>query len=503
VSARLPTSRLCVRGLSKAFGPTRALVDVTLDAAPGEVHAVLGENGAGKSTLMGVLAGALQPDAGEIVIDGERHQPTGPRDARRSGVGIVYQEPQLCPHLTVAENVLLGEEPTRAGLVERSRLRALTELALAQVAVAERDVALCPDDLVLDLSASDRQLVEIARALAQTDCRLLILDEPTSRLAADDVERLFAAIRGLRERGTTILYVSHFLEEVQRIADRFTVLRDGQTVGSGNMAATSLDDIVRLMAGRSTDQAFVRSARERGETVLELGELCGVPLPRSASLTLARGEVLGIAGLVGSGRTELLRALFGLDPIQSGSLRILAYAGPASPAARLRQGVGLLSEDRKREGLAVGLSIADNLTLSRLTGLGPAGLVLPARQRTVTRTWVERLGIRCRRVTQAAMELSGGNQQKLALARLLYHDVDVLLLDEPTRGIDVTSRIEVYRLIDELAARGKAVLMVSSYLPELHSICDRIAVMHRGVLGPARAVAELSEHAVLKEATGA
>jgi ribose transport system ATP-binding protein len=496
-------SRLSVRKLSKAFGPTRALVEVSLEAAQGEVHAVLGENGAGKSTLMGVLSGALVPDAGEVFIDGGRHQPTGPRDARLSGVGIVYQEPQLCPHLSVAENVLLGDEPIRVGLVDRAQMRARVERALGQVAVTQRHSPIRPEDLVMNLSASDQQLVEIARALAQTECRLLILDEPTSRLAADDVERLFAAIRRLRESGTTVLYVSHFLEEVQRIADRFTVLRDGRAVGSGSMSLVTLDDLVRLMGGQAAEQPFVRSARQPGEVLLELRELGGVRLPRSASLTLARGEVVGIAGLVGSGRTELLRAIFGLDPVRRGSIRVLCYTGPASAAARLQQGVGLLSEDRKQEGLAFGLSVADNLTLSRLGGLGPCGLVLPARQHAVARHWVERLGIRCLRVTQPTAQLSGGNQQKLALARLLYHDVDVVLLDEPTRGIDVASRSEVYRLVDELALRGKAVLMVSSYLPELLGVCDRVAVMHRGVLGSARPVGELSEHALLKEATGA
>jgi ribose transport system ATP-binding protein len=452
---------------------------------------------------MGVLAGALQPDAGSMTLDGSNFSPSGPREARAAGIGIVYQEPQLCQHMTVAENVALGHEPTRLGLVDRQAVRERVERALSQVAVADREVPIRPDDLVSDLSTSAQQLVEIARALAQTDCRVLILDEPTSRLTADDVERLFVAIRRLRDGGTTVLYVSHFLEEVQRIADRYTVLRDGRTVGTGQMADVTLDDLVRLMGGRQVEQPFVRSDRPRGEQVLSLRGLAGVTLPRCADLVVHRGEVVGIAGLVGSGRTELLRAIFGLDAVRSGRLEVLGYVGPASPARRLAQGLGLLSEDRKNEGLALGLSLADNLTLSKLDGLGPWGLVLPARQAAAVRPWVERLGIRCHSEEQSAAELSGGNQQKLALARLLYHDVDVVLLDEPTRGIDVASRVEVYRLIDSLALQDKAVLMVSSYLPELLGCCDRIAVMHRGGLGPARPAEELDEHAVLKEATGA
>ena len=496
-------TRLSVRGLSKAFGPTQALDRVELEAAGSEVHAVLGENGAGKSTLMGVLAGALTPDAAAMALDGSPFNPGGPREARAAGIGIVYQEPQLCQHMTVAENVALGHEPSRLGVVNRQELRSRVERALSQVAVADRDVPIRPDDLVSDLSTSAQQLVEIARALAQTDCRVLILDEPTSRLTADDVERLFSAIRRLRDAGTTVLYVSHFLEEVQRIADRYTVLRDGRAVGCGRMQDVTLDELIRLMGGRQVEQPFVRSERTPGEVALSFRDLSGLILPRCADLELSRGEVVGIAGLVGSGRTELLRAIFGLDAVRSGEVRVLGVAGPASPARRLAQGLGLLSEDRKSEGLALGLSIADNLTLSKLDGLGPWGLVLPARQAAAVSPWVERLGIRCRSAEQSAAELSGGNQQKLALARLLYHDVDVVLLDEPTRGIDVASRVEVYRLIDALALQAKAVLMVSSYLPELLGCCDRIAVMHRGRLGPARCARDLDEHTVLKEATGA
>jgi len=280
------------------------------------------------------------------------------------------------------------------------------------------------------------------------------------------------------------------------------VLRDGRTVGSGDARQAARAEIVRMMAGRQMDQLFPRSAHTPGEVVLELDGVGGVVKPDWASLTLRRGEVVGIGGLMGAGRTELLRAVFGLDPVRSGTIRVAAWTGRATPRQRLAQGVGLLSEDRKAEGLALSMSLADNTTLSRLTGMGPAGFIWPSRQHAAAARWIDRLRIRCRSSRQAVSELSGGNQQKVALARLLHHDVDVFLLDEPTRGIDVGSKAEIYALIDELALAGKAILIVSSYLPELLGVCDRVAVMHRGRLGATRPASELTEHAVLMEAMG-
>lgn len=491
-----------VEGVSKAFGRTRALKSVRLAASAGEVHAVLGENGAGKSTLMKVLAGVIAPDEGTITLDGASYAPADPNEARTAGVAIVHQEPQLCPDLTVAENVMLGVEPRRGPLLDRRRMRAVTEEALAQLLDRERG-AIAPDVLVERLPPGDQQMVAIARALAQGTSKVLILDEPTSSLTAKDAERLFAAVAGLREQGRCILYISHFLEEVERICDRYTVLRDGQTVGDGTVGETPMSEVVRLMVGVEVEELFPRSERSPGEIALRVDALVGVDKPTGASLQLRRGEVLGVAGLVGSGRTELLRAIFGLDRVVDGTVRVGSYVGPASPARRLAQGVGMLSEDRKGEGLAASMSVADNLTLSRLEGLGPLGTVLPGRQRAAAQRWIDALRVRVREPGQPISDLSGGNQQKVALARLLHHDVDVLLLDEPTRGIDVRSRAEVYEVIDRLASEGKAVLVVSSYLPELFGICDRIAVMRRGRLGEAKPVASLDQHAVLVEATGA
>jgi len=494
----IPGPRLDVARVSKRFGPTAALDEVSLTVAPGEVHAIVGENGAGKSTLMKILSGAERPDSGAMSLDGVVYRPRDPLDALTRGVAMVYQELSLAPHLTVAENIVLGIEPSRAGVVDRGKARAAAGAAIARL--GRRGIDLDAPANALPVAA--QQIVEIARALARSDPRVLILDEPTSSLADDDVRGLFAAIRALGARGTSVLYISHVLEEVREIADRFTVLRDGRTVGGGEAAAAAREEIVRMMAGRRVDELFPRSAHTPGDVVLELDGVAGAVKPESASLALRRGEVVGVGGLVGAGRTELLRAVFGLDPVRRGTIRVAAWAGWAPPHRRLAQGVGLLSEDRKGEGLALRMSVADNATLSRLGGLGPAGFVRPSRQHAAAARWIERLGIRCRDSRQAAGELSGGNQQKVALARLLHRDVDVFLLDEPTRGIDVGSKAEIYRLIDRLALAGKAVLIVTSYLPELLGVCDRVAVMRKGRLGPLKPSAGLTEHGLLMEAMG-
>ena len=466
------------------------------------MHAVLGENGAGKSTLMNVLAGVVAPDDGAVLLDGAPWKPRGPADARTRGFAMVHQELALCPHLDVAANVVLGIEPSRRGVMHGRAIEALVRPALAQ-AFGQQPID--PRARIADLSTAACQLVEIARALASAHAsgdtlRLLVLDEPTSSLGAVDTERLLSLVRELAERGTTVLYVTHVLEEVSRVAQRFTVLRDGATVGAGDTSSTSIDAIIRMMAGRDIVSAYPRSARTPGEIVVSARALSGARLPLDASFELRRGEVLGLAGIVGAGRTELLRAIFGLDPVRRGQLKVGAWLGPASPARRLAQGVGFASEDRAGEGLALSLPIADNLTLSRL---GPSGPRLPRRTHDAAARWIAQLGIKCAGPGQRASELSGGNQQKVQLARLLHHDVDVLLLDEPTRGIDVMSKAEIARVCDSLASRGKAILLVSSWLPELLGMADRIAVMDRGRLGPARPASECDSASLLREAVGA
>jgi len=504
IDSHQPAVRLQMEGVSKRFGATIALEDVGIKVAAGEVLALVGENGAGKSTLMKVLSGAIKPDAGRMWLDGVPYRPAHPLEARRAGVAMIYQELSLTPHLNVQENIMLGMEPVSLGVVRWKEVRRRAIEAIKEFDNPE----LTPDARVSRLSVGSQQLVEIARALA-IGCRVLVLDEPTSSLTQRDVERLFEIIGRLKQQGKAIIYISHFIEEVKRIADRVTVLRDGRVVGSSDVAAITTDQIVALMVGRQVEELYPRCERQAGEVVLEIEDLAGLKNPRSASLKLRRGEVLGIAGLVGAGRTELLRSLFGLEPVRKGRIRLGLYSGPASPTRRWMQGAGLLSEDRKEEGLALSLSVADNVTLSKLKGFGPLGMVLPSRQDKATRRWLRELDIRCRGPRQPVGSLSGGNQQKVALARLLQHDVDVFLLDEPTRGIDVAAKALVYKLINAVAtgspAEGrqpKAVLMVSSYLPELMGVCDRVAVMCRGILGPTYKVSEVNEHELMFEATG-
>ncbi len=494
-----------MEGVSKRFGATVALEGVDLEVREGEVHALIGENGAGKSTLMKILAGAHLPDEGAMWLDGKPYRPRTPGEGRDAGVAMIYQELSLARHLTVMENIMLGIEPVRGPFLRRGEIKLRAAGAMEQI--GRPDIPL--DLPVGRLSPAEQQLVEIARSVA-TGCRVLVLDEPTSSLTSRDISRLFDLVRRLKERGIAVVYISHVLEEVREISDIFTVLRDGLSVGSGITVDTDVEAIVTMMVGRELEELYPRSARSPGEVVLEVSDLAGLDSPESATLQLRRGEVLGIAGLVGSGRTELLRVIFGLDPVVRGEITVGYHAGPASPAVRWSQGTGLVSEDRYNEGLAVNMSLADNLTLPKLEGMGPCGLVTPSGQERASTPWIEKLQIRCTSPKQPVRDLSGGNQQKVAIARLLHADVDVLLLDEPTRGIDVGSKAQIYKLIDQLTAddpgssRGpRAVLMISSYLPELLGICDRVAVMCRGRLGPARPVGEIDEHRIMLEATGA
>jgi ribose transport system ATP-binding protein len=489
--------RFEMRGIRKAFRATTALAGVDLAVAGGEICGLIGQNGAGKSTLMGILAGALAPDGGEMAIDGRPYAPRSPIEARRAGVAMIYQELSLAPHLSVMENILLGAEPMRFGLVDRSRMRGIATGALAEL--GHDDIS--PDAIVGTLSVAAQQLVEIARALA-VGCRVLVLDEPTSSLGHADVRRLFDLLRRLKQQGHAIVYISHFIEEVKEVADRFVVLRDGRNAGGGPTPDATPAQIVELMVGARVGDLFPRTPREPGAPLLDLDAL----EPGAATFTLHRGEIVGIAGLIGSGRTRLLRTIFGLEPVRAGRVRIGVVSGPATPHQRWQQRVGFLSEDRKDEGLALALDVGDNLTMTRMEPFGRAGFVSPARQAQAAQKWIERLEIKCTGPGQPSSELSGGNQQKIAIARLLHHDVDALVLDEPTRGVDVGSKAQIYRLVDGLVSRehggaAKGVLMVSSYLPELLGLCDRIAVMRRGRLAPPVPAASLTEHELMMAAT--
>ena len=490
---------LTMSGVSKRFGPTVALKNVDLELAGGEVLALIGENGAGKSTLMKVLSGAHQPDSGVMTLAGEPYAPRNPLQARQAGVAMIYQELSIAPHLSVMENILLGVEPGGGPMISWRQMREQAKTALSQVGRPDID----PAALAGDLGIAEQQLVEIARSVA-LGARVLVLDEPTSSLTRRDIANLFTMLRGLRDKGLGIVYISHFLEEVREISSRFTVLRDGASVGGGVTTEVADEQIVKLMVGRDVEDLYPRGHHVPGEVALEVTGLSGITKPLGANLQLRCGEVVGIAGLVGAGRTELLRTIFGLDAVRSGKVIVGSYQGPASPGRRWDQGVGMVSEDRKTEGLALSMSIADNITLSNPRNLGPLGLVLPSRQDVASQPWIRKLVVKCRSPRQLVGDLSGGNQQKVAIARLLQHDVDVLLLDEPTRGVDIGAKAQIYQLINELVTQPepKAVLVVSSYLPELLGICDRIAVMSRGTLGQARPTAEWNEHTLMAEAIG-
>jgi ribose transport system ATP-binding protein len=487
-----------MKDVTKSFGATHALDGVSLRVDAGEVHALVGENGAGKSTLMKILSGAYRPDSGTMALGGLPYAPRSPRDAHRAGVAMIYQELALAPHLSVEANIMLGQERTRRGWLRLNEHRRLVSEALELLEHPE----IRPEAVVQDLSVGAQQLVEVARALVSS-ARVIVFDEPTSSLTEHDAARLFAVIDRLRRRGLAIIYISHFLEELRQVAQTYTVLRDGRSVARGLIKETPLETIIAQMVGRDLEELFPHVPHAVGEPILELEDFRNRASGKPASLTLRRGEVLGIAGLVGAGRTELLRSLFGLEPVVSGRVRIHQFSGGhASPRKRITQGMGLVSEDRKTEGLALGRSIEDNLTYSALRRHARRGWLRLRERRAEVARWMQRLQIRARGPGQSVGELSGGNQQKVAIARLLHQRADVFLLDEPTRGIDVGSKSEIYRLIGQLAAEGQAILVVSSYLPELFGICDRIAVMTRGVLSEARPTAEWTENRVMEVATG-
>jgi len=491
--------RLRMTGISKAFGPTVALGNVDFQVHAGEVHALIGENGAGKSTLMKILSGAYTPDSGKMFIDGEIYSPSSPIDGRNSGIAMIYQELSLAQDMTVMDNILLGNEPHFGPFVNWKAIRLQAKKALAVVGLD--DIPL--NTVVSTLSNAKQQLIEIARNLS-LGAKIIVFDEPTSSLSRKDTEILFKLIKQLKTENYAIVYISHFLEEIREISDSFTVLRDGVSVGSGETKKTDTAEIIRMMVGRNVDELYPRSTRKPGKEILYIKNLAGSFLPKDVSLTLHRGEIIGIAGVVGAGRTEFFRCLFGLDAVKNGVLKIAGIQGPLTSRQMWNTGAGIVSEDRKFEGLALELSIAENLTLPAL----PFWVTSAWQQESCT-PWIDKIPIKCASPFQKVINLSGGNQQKVAIARLLHSDVDILLLDEPTRGIDIGSKAQIYRLIDQLACgdedrniKPKAILLISSYLPELLGCCDKIAVMCKGRLGPLRNIEDVDEHSIMLEATG-
>ncbi|MGE0455243.1 MAG: sugar ABC transporter ATP-binding protein [Vicinamibacteria bacterium] len=488
---------LRMTGIRKAYPGVAALAGVDFDLRRGEVHVLLGENGAGKSTLMKILSGATPRDSGGIRLDGVPVEIASPRQAQRLGVRTIYQELNLVPRLSVAENVFLGREPGRFGVLDRARMRAETARVLGELGLR-----IDPAAIVGDLGIAQRQMVEVAKAISE-DARVLIMDEPTSSLTETEIHELFAAIARLTARGVGVIYISHRLEEVARVGHRVTVLRDGQLVATRPVADVTVPELVRLMANRDLKEHFPRQRTQPGEELLRVEDLRRGKALRGVSLVLCRGEVVGIAGLLGAGRSELARAIFGADRPESGRVLIKGReVRVTTPEDGIGAGLGLLPEDRKTEGLVLGLSVRDNVALPNLGVMSRMGVVARGAEDALATRYVADLRVKTPGIGQRVGQLSGGNQQKVVLAKWLAAKVDVLIMDEPTRGIDVAAKVEIYELMNRLTAQGAGILMISSELPEVLGMSDRILVMHQGRLAAELTAAEASQERVLHAALG-
>jgi ribose transport system ATP-binding protein len=488
-----------MRGIGKSFPGVRALSDVSLALYAGEVLALVGENGAGKSTLMKILAGATRADQGEIRIDGKPVRIDSPLSAERLGIGMIYQEFTLVPQLTVPENIALGFEPSRCGLIDEGAIR-----ERARTMLGELGIELPFNVPVGALSVSAQQLVEIAKALARR-ARIVVMDEPTAALSDREIERLFAIIRRLKAAGTGVIYISHRMEELPRIADRVTVLRDGSVIETRAAADFPSDDVIRAMVGRKLDAHFPELHPVAGgaPVVLAVRDLVREPAVGGVSFSVRAGEIVGLAGMVGAGRTEILRAVAGADRADRGDVCVDGKrVTPGNPRGAIAAGIAFITEDRKAQGLVLGMTIRENVTLAHLARfVGRDLLIEVARERAICRRMIDELRIRATGTEQPVGTLSGGNQQKVVLAKWLIGTARVLLFDEPTRGIDVGAKTEIYHLMLDLASRGAAIVMVSSDLPEVLGMAHRILVVRAGRIVAEYERAEASAEAVIASAT--
>lgn len=487
-----------MRGIEKSFPGVRALREVDLQLAEGEVLALLGENGAGKSTLIKVLSGAHQPDRGQISIRGSEQLLISPHVAQENGVGVIYQEFNLVPGLSARENIFLGQEKTIAGFFSAKSERAAVQKLFDQLGVDFH-----PDTPCNRLTVAQQQMVEIAKALL-LDARILVMDEPSATLTPSEVTRLFEMIAELKARGIGIIYISHRLDEIFEISDRIMVLRDGQKVGEARTSEISRTQLIEMMVGRELKDEFPPRDTEIGEPRLVVKNLTRGEAVRDVSFDVRRGEIVGLTGLVGAGRTETVRLIFGADQLDQGTIELDGTTILVRhPRDAIRLGIGLLTEDRKLQGLVLGHSVRENFALPNLNQLAPGGVVSRQRERSQFQEYIDELRIKTPSQTQRAKFLSGGNQQKVVLAKWLARDCDVLIFDEPTRGIDVGAKYEIYRLMNQLAAEGKAIIMVSSELPEILGMSDRIIVMHNGhVTGEIDDVAGATQQQIMQLAVG-
>jgi rhamnose transport system ATP-binding protein len=485
--------------IRKSFGGVRALKGVSLDVRPGEVHALVGENGAGKSTLIKILAGAVTPDDGAIRLDGKAVQELTPAKSRALGISVIYQQPALFPDLTIAENIALAKE---SGSLWR-RIRWDERNAHAAELLARVGCSMKPETAVSSLSMPEQQLVEIAKAL-DADAKVVIMDEPTASLGEQDTENLYRIVNELRSNGCAVIYISHRFEELFALADRVTVLRDGESLGTFPMAEMTGEALIRLMVGRELETVFPKRGHTFGECILDVRHVsCKVRGVYDVSLTLCRGEVLGMAGLVGSGRTQFAETLFGLSPADGGTISLQGQqVHITSPSHAVELGLAYVPEDRRRHGVVMDLPIALNTTLASLGKVSNGGFLEFDEERRFAREYFERFRMKAPSVDTPVRNLSGGNQQKVSLARWLMTEPQILILDEPTQGIDVGAKSEIYALISGLAERGLAILLISSELPEILGLSDRIAVMHKGRVAGVLNGGDADAHRVMELALG-
>jgi rhamnose transport system ATP-binding protein len=487
---------ISVEHISKSFGGVHALQDVHFEVYAGEVHALLGENGAGKSTLIKILTGVHRPDSGEIFFEGQPVRFDNTREAQARGVAAIYQEPSLFPDLDVAENIMVGRQPVRRWGIDWKKMYAEASALLRRLSLP-----IDPRTKARDLSVAQQQIVEIARALS-IDARVLVMDEPTSSLTLREVEDLFAIVRQLRDSGTAVVFISHRLEELSALADRVTVLRDGAHVGTRNMANVTTEELIRMMVGRTLGELFPKEQVTAGDVILEVEGLGVEGAFSDVSFQLRRGEIVGMSGLIGAGRTNVARAIFGTEPATSGTIKLDGKPVTIkSPDEAMALGVAYVPEDRKEHGLVLGMSIADNITLPVLSRFARLGWLNERKKTQAAQAASQRLAVKMADVGQNAGQLSGGNQQKVVLAKWLGTEPRVLILDEPTRGIDVGTKAAVHSLMSNLASRGIAILMISSELPEILGMSDRILVMREGRLTGQFARADATQEKLMSAAT--